>query len=123
VNRAWEAIDGSTDGFFWTTTSIFVQPLCEYTHRVNCALDKVEPSREAILRLMEHSLKPRRRPGLSLHLEETRHESSLHVILEMKARQAAKIRELGHALVDAGFLTLDDQSKALGSLEAQPGPF
>jgi hypothetical protein len=32
----------------------------------------------------------------------------------MKARQAAKIRELGHALVDAGFLTLDEQSKALG---------
>jgi hypothetical protein len=33
---------------------------------------------------------------------------------EMKVRQAAKIRELGHALVDAGFLTLDEQSKALG---------
>src|SRR5262245_42175740 len=32
----------------------------------------------------------------------------------MKARQAAKIRELGHALVDAGFLTLDEQSQALG---------
>jgi hypothetical protein len=32
----------------------------------------------------------------------------------MKGRQAAKIRELGHALVDAGFLTLDEQSKALG---------
>jgi hypothetical protein len=41
----------------------------------------------------------------------------------MKARQAAKIRELHHALVDAGFLTLDEQSKALDSLEAQPGPF
>jgi hypothetical protein len=32
----------------------------------------------------------------------------------MKARQAAKIRKLQHALVDAGFLTLDEQSKALG---------
>jgi hypothetical protein len=32
----------------------------------------------------------------------------------MKARQAAKIRELGHALVDGGFLTLDEQSKVLG---------
>ena len=32
----------------------------------------------------------------------------------MKARQASKIRELGHVLVDAGFLTLDEQSKALG---------
>jgi hypothetical protein len=36
------------------------------------------------------------------------------VVAEMKARQAAKIRELGHALVDAGFLMLDEQSKALG---------
>ena len=36
------------------------------------------------------------------------------VVAEMKARQASKIRELGHALVDAGFLTLDEQSKALG---------
>jgi hypothetical protein len=38
----------------------------------------------------------------------------LQVAVEMKARQAAKISELGHALVDAGFLTLDEQSKALG---------
>jgi hypothetical protein len=36
------------------------------------------------------------------------------VVAEMKARQAAKIRELGHALVDSGFMTLDEQSKALG---------
>jgi hypothetical protein len=36
------------------------------------------------------------------------------VVAEMKARQAAKIRELGHALVDAGFLMLDEQSKTLG---------
>ena len=36
------------------------------------------------------------------------------IITEMKARQTAKIRELGHALVDAGFFTLDEQSKALG---------
>jgi hypothetical protein len=41
-------------------------------------------------------------------------ESRKPVVAEMKARQAAKIRELGHALVDAGFLTLDEQSKALG---------
>jgi hypothetical protein len=53
--------------------------------------------------------------GLSLHLDE-RHATrgSLHIVLEMKARQAAKIREVGHALVNAGFLTLDEQSKALG---------
>jgi hypothetical protein len=36
------------------------------------------------------------------------------VVVEMKARQAAKIRELGYALVDSGFMTLDEQSKALG---------
>jgi hypothetical protein len=41
-------------------------------------------------------------------------ESRKPVVAEMKARQAAKIRELGYALVDAGFLTLDEQSKALG---------
>jgi hypothetical protein len=41
-------------------------------------------------------------------------ESRKPVVAEMKARQATKIRELGHALVDAGFLTLDEQSKALG---------
>jgi hypothetical protein len=36
------------------------------------------------------------------------------LVADMKARQAAKIRELGHALVDGGFMTLDEQSKALG---------
>src|SRR5262249_19878861 len=46
--------------------------------------------------------------------ERSLQESSKAVVAEMKARQAAKMRELGHALVDAGFLTLDEQSKALG---------
>jgi hypothetical protein len=32
----------------------------------------------------------------------------------MKSRQAAKIRELGQSLIDAGFVTLDRQSEALG---------
>jgi len=32
----------------------------------------------------------------------------------MKSRQAAKIRELGQALIEAGFVTLDEQAKALG---------
>jgi hypothetical protein len=32
----------------------------------------------------------------------------------MKARQASKIRELGDALVAAGFDTLDEQAKAIG---------
>jgi predicted DNA-binding transcriptional regulator AlpA len=33
---------------------------------------------------------------------------------EMKARQSCKIRELGDALITAGFLTLDEQARALG---------
>jgi hypothetical protein len=33
---------------------------------------------------------------------------------EMKARQSAKIRELGEALALAGFNTLDDEANALG---------
>jgi len=36
------------------------------------------------------------------------------LISEMKARQSLKIRELGQALIAAGFLTLDEQAKALG---------
>ena len=36
------------------------------------------------------------------------------VVTEMKSRQAAKIRELRQSLIDAGFVTLDQQSEALG---------
>jgi hypothetical protein len=36
------------------------------------------------------------------------------VLSEMKARQSAKIRELGQALIDAGLRTLDAQADALG---------
>jgi hypothetical protein len=36
------------------------------------------------------------------------------VLSEMKARQSAKIRELGQALIDAGLCTLDAQADALG---------
>ena len=36
------------------------------------------------------------------------------MIPEMKARQSCKIRELGDALITAGFLTLDEQARALG---------
>ena len=46
--------------------------------------------------------------------ERSSQASGTPVIAEMKARQASKIRELGHVLVDVGFLTLDEQSKALG---------
>jgi hypothetical protein len=40
--------------------------------------------------------------------------SSTHAASEMKARQCAKIRELGNALVAAGVRALDEQAKALG---------
>jgi hypothetical protein len=36
------------------------------------------------------------------------------VVTEMKSRQAAKIRERGQSLIDAGFVTLDQQPEALG---------
>src|SRR5215831_4459819 len=35
-------------------------------------------------------------------------------VAKMKARQAAKIREIANALVNAGFDTLDDQARILG---------
>jgi hypothetical protein len=55
-------------------------------------------------------------PTVSVHRQAERsfQAGGTPVVAEMKARQASKIRELGHALVDAGFLTLDEQSKALG---------
>src|SRR5262249_61459278 len=34
--------------------------------------------------------------------------------LDMKLRQASKIREIGHTLVDVGFPTLDMQARSLG---------
>ena len=36
------------------------------------------------------------------------------VLSEMKARQSAKIRELGQVLIDVGLRSLDDQANALG---------
>ena len=36
------------------------------------------------------------------------------VAADMKARQSAKIQELGQALIDAGFRTLDEQADAFG---------
>jgi hypothetical protein len=41
-------------------------------------------------------------------------KATTHVLADMKARQSAKIRELQHALVTAGYSSLDDQAKALG---------
>jgi len=58
---------------------------------------------------------PSSRNNMKTHgLSSNQKESSKPIITEMKARQTAKIRELGHALVDAGFFTIDEQSKALG---------
>ena len=36
------------------------------------------------------------------------------VVADMKARQLAKIQEIGQALIDAGFRSLDEQAYALG---------
>jgi len=36
------------------------------------------------------------------------------VVADMKARQSAKIRSIGKALADAGYLSLDQQAKVLG---------
>lgn len=50
----------------------------------------------------------------SRQAERSIQQNGVPVLAEMKSRQASKIRELGQALVDAGFLTLDEQAKALG---------
>ena len=46
--------------------------------------------------------------------EHSSQESPMLIVADMKTRQSLKIRELGQALVGAGFLTLDEQAKALG---------
>jgi hypothetical protein len=43
-----------------------------------------------------------------------RSQRPLPLSARMKARQSAKIRELAEAIKSAGFLTLDEQAKALG---------
>ena len=40
--------------------------------------------------------------------------SPMTLISDLKARQAAKVREIGEALVTAGYDNLDDQATALG---------
>jgi predicted DNA-binding transcriptional regulator AlpA len=45
---------------------------------------------------------------------QARSERPLPLMARMKARQSYKIRELAEALKSAGFLTLDEQAKALG---------
>jgi hypothetical protein len=52
--------------------------------------------------------------GSGSRAERSFQESGTAVVAEMKARQAAKIREIGQTLIDAGFLKLGEQSKALG---------
>ena len=46
--------------------------------------------------------------------ESTQTRPTRTVFAEMKARQSAKIQELGQALIDAGLRTLDAQAGALG---------
>ena len=46
--------------------------------------------------------------------EHSRQASPKVVLAEMRARQRARIRELGDALVGAGLVALDEQAKALG---------
>ncbi|SRR6266545_3791385 len=41
-------------------------------------------------------------------------DSCTHAAVDMRVRQASKIREIGLALVDGGFFTLDVQARALG---------
>src|SRR5512132_1379917 len=45
---------------------------------------------------------------------QARSQRSLPLTARMKARQLSKIRELAEAVKSAGFLTLDEQAKALG---------
>jgi hypothetical protein len=45
---------------------------------------------------------------------QTRTQRPLPLTARMKARQSSKIRELAEALKSVGFLTLDEQAKALG---------
>jgi len=70
--------------------------------------------------------KKRRRPVVRNQREELMIRNSLTsleglhgkiraaLVTEMKARQSMKIREIGQALIAAGFFTLDEQTKALG---------
>ena len=46
--------------------------------------------------------------------ESTQTRPARPVIAEKKARQSAKIRELGQVLIDVGLRSLDDQANALG---------
>jgi hypothetical protein len=51
---------------------------------------------------------------LSAARVQARSQRPLPLTAKMKARQSSKIRELAEAVKSAGFLTLDEQAKALG---------
>ena len=53
------------------------------------------------------------RPSLTVR-GQARTQRPLPLTARMKARQSSKIRELAEAVKSAGFLTLDEQAKALG---------
>ena len=63
----------------------------------NCAPDRFIHFRPR-QRRREPSLRPRR----------------AHTAAEMKSRQSSKIREIGEALIAAGFCALDEQAKVIG---------
>jgi hypothetical protein len=52
--------------------------------------------------------------GSSVARGQARTQRPLPLTARMKARQSCKIKELAEALKSAGFLTLDEQAKALG---------
>jgi len=53
------------------------------------------------------------RPSSAVRVQ-ARSQRPLPLTARMKARQSSKIRELAEAIKSAGFLTLDEQAKALG---------
>jgi len=59
------------------------------------------------------SVEPPVTPALGRHADSSE-TGCRGAALDMKLRQASKIREIGHTLVDVGFPTLDMQARALG---------
>ena len=55
-----------------------------------------------------------RRPSEAETVRPSLQEHSARVVAELKAKQSSKIKEIGEALVAAGFRALDEQAEALG---------
>jgi hypothetical protein len=63
--------------------------------------------------MRSNSAELRKTPALQQHRQPFE-QSCTHAALTMRIRQANKIREIGRALVEGGFFTLDAQARALG---------